>query len=70
MQAASLTYQAEADEETESDTEFLPNWVMKSEVYEPVLVTTQDNTVLLSPQKTWANQWRTDEKAYDGFFSD
>ena len=52
MQAASLTYQAEADEETESDTEFLPNWVMNSEEYDPVLLTTQDDTVLLSPQKT------------------
>ena len=54
MQAASLTYQAEVEVETESDTDSLPDWPINPGEYEPVLLTTE-NTLLLSPQKTWAS---------------
>ena len=56
MQAASTTYQAEADVETESDSYWLSARLTNKNPgeYEPVLLTTE-NTLLLSPQKTWAS---------------
>ena len=49
MQAASPIYQAEADVETESGTESLPDWPINPEEYEPVLHATEEHTAL-SPQ--------------------
>ena len=44
MQAASLTYQAEADVETESDTESLPDQRIKPEEYETCSATHHRST--------------------------
>ena len=44
MQAASPIYQAEADVETESGTESLPDWPINPEEYEPVLHATEEHT--------------------------
>ena len=42
MQAASPTYQAEA--ETESDTESLPDRLINTEEYEPMVPTAEEHT--------------------------
>ena len=44
IQAASPTYQAEADVETESDTESLPHRLINPEEYEPVLPIREHST--------------------------
>ena len=51
MQAASTTYQAEVDVETESDTESLPDRLINPEEYEPMVPTAEEHTAA-DPQKT------------------
>ena len=65
MQAASLTYQAEVEVETESDTDPLPDQPINPEEYEPVLLTTEEHNEELMRRLIPVN-------TYDGFdvFSD
>ena len=44
MQAASPTYQAEVAVETESDTESLPDRLINTEEYEPMVPTAEEHT--------------------------
>ena len=53
MQATRPTNEAEADAEVESDTGFLPDWLINPGEYEPVLPTTEEQTAATSQR---ANQ--------------
>ena len=44
MQATRPTSKAEADVETESDTGFLPDWLINPGEYEPVLPAIEEHT--------------------------
>ena len=50
MQSTRHTSEAEADVETESDTDSLPDWLINPGEYEPVLPTTEEHTAAESTE--------------------